>query len=251
MEGLELLVDLHRNAERQGPGGAAETRRAIELSGLRQGAALRVADIGCGTGASTLVLAQELDATITAVDFLPAFLDELEGAAAAAGLSDRISTLEASMDALPFAPQSLDAIWSEGAVYNIGFTSGISQWRRFLKPGGVLAVSELTWLTRDRPEELEAHWLGQYPEVDTAAAKMGVLEDAGFSPLGYFPLPGQCWLENYYRPMQARFAGFLERHGNSPAARAIVEAEQQEIALFERHAAHYSYGFYVAKRTED
>lgn len=35
MEDLSLLIDLHRDALRQGPGGDQQTRLAIEMSGLR------------------------------------------------------------------------------------------------------------------------------------------------------------------------------------------------------------------------
>lgn len=251
MSDLELLSDLHRDGARQGPGGDDETRLALELSGLRGGAGLRIADVGCGTGASTRVLARELDASVTAVDFLPEFLRELEAAAAREGLGDRIQTLAAPMEALPFADGSLDAIWSEGAIYDMGFGAGVRARRRFLKPGGAPAVSELTWLTRDRPEELTRHWAAEYPEVDTAAAKMAVLEAAGFSPLGYFPLPRHCWLDNFYRPSQARFPAFLARHGGSEAAKAVVAAEEVEISLCERFADFVSYGFYVARRVGD
>jgi hypothetical protein len=51
--------------------------------------------------------------------------------------------------------------------------------------------------------------------------------------------------------MQGRFAAFLERNDNSEAAAAIVAAEEQEIALYERHSAFVSYGYYVARRTGD
>jgi SAM-dependent methyltransferase len=246
---LSLLVDLHRDAKRQGPGGDDETRLAITLSGLSGRKGLKIADIGCGTGASTLVLAHALDASVTAVDFLPEFLHDLDIVAERENLHQRIETLAASMDALPFRDQSFDAIWSEGAIYNIGFAAGLKAWRRFLKPGGILAVSELTWLTQDRPAELEEHWVREYAEVDTASAKLAILEANGFSPLGYFPLPQRCWLDNYYRPLQARFAAFMERNGSSEAAATIVAAEENEIALYERHAAFVSYGYYVARNT--
>jgi SAM-dependent methyltransferase len=247
-----LLVDLHLRADRQGPGGAAQTRLAVELSGLleKQGN-LELADIGCGTGASTLVLARELDARITAVDFLAEFLAVLESRAAQAGLADRIVTVAASMDALPFAAGSLDAIWSEGAIYNMGFENGVRQWRRFLKPGGILAVSELTWLTANRPAELDAYWRAQYTEVGTASSKLAVLERSGYTPLGYFVLPEHCWLDAYYRPMQQRLPAFLARHGSSDAVRTIVAAEEREIALYERYRAFVGYGYYVARKTDD
>jgi SAM-dependent methyltransferase len=251
MDDLDLLIDLHRDGARQGPGGDDETRVAIALSGLGEAGALRIADIGCGTGASTLVLAQELDAQIVAVDFLPEFLRRLDASAERHGLDDRITTLARSMDALAFDEESLDGIWSEGAIYNIGFEHGIRAWRRFLKPGGILAASELTWLTHDRPAELDEHWMREYPEVATASTKIATLEENGYSPIGYFPLPENCWLDNYYRPMQGRFASFLARHDDSHAARNIVEGEQREIELYERFSLFVSYGYYVARRSAE
>lgn len=251
MDPLSLLIDLHRDGDRQGPGGNSETRLAIALSGLKHRRNLRIADIGCGTGASTLVLARELDSDIIAVDFLPDFLDQLKRAAQRDGLARRIETRAASMDTLNFEEGSLDAIWSEGAIYNMGFENGIKAWRRFLKPGGVLAVSELTWFTARRPPKIERHWQHEYPEVDTVSAKISLLEENGYALLGYFPLPEKCWNDNYYQPMQARFDSFLARHDHADAATAIVESEQSEIALFERFSAYYGYGFYIAKRVGD
>lgn len=248
MDDLELLLDFHLGSARQGPGGDEETALAIRLAGLEGAKGLKIADIGCGNGAASRMLARSLDAHVTAVDFLAPFLGELEAASAEAGLSDRISTLEASMDALPFEDEQFDVIWAEGAIYNMGFKAGVEGWRRFLKPGGVLAVSELTWLTAERPAELQAHWDAEYPEVDVASAKMAVLEQAGYEPAGYFTLPERCWLEKYYRPMQARFDAFLERHAHSDAAKAIADAEQREIDLYERFKAFVSYGFYIARK---
>ncbi len=186
---MQLLLDLHRSNFRQGPGGDAETKRAMELAGLDRSRPLKIADVGCGTGASTILLAKELDAHITAVDFLPVFLDELHTRAIDHGVAERITTLNCSMDALPFAQGEFDVIWSEGAVYNMGFEAGVSAWRRFLKPGGKLIVSEITWLSATRPAELQSHWEAEYPEIDVASAKIGLLERHGYSPEGYFALP--------------------------------------------------------------
>ena len=120
-----------------------------------------------------------------------------------------------------------------------------------LAPGGVLAVSELIWLTAARPAVLERHWKAQYPEVDTAAAKLALLEANGYAPLGFFVLPRRCWLENYYRPLEARFDSFLARHGRSTGAQALVAAEVAEIALYERFADFYGYGYFVARKIGD
>ncbi len=245
---MQLLVDLHRSNFRQGPGGEAETKQALMLTGLDKSRPLKIADIGCGTGASTIQLAKELDAEITAVDFLPEFLEELQARATEHGVADKITTLSCSMDALPFADEEFDVIWSEGAIYNMGFEAGVSAWRRFLKPGGKLIVSEITWLTADRSSELQSHWDAEYPEIDIASAKIGILERHGYIPEGYFYLPTSCWIDNYYRPMQDGFDAFLERNGGSDQAREIIECEKAEIALYEKYRDHYSYGVYIAKK---
>lgn len=248
MEELQLLIDLHKEANRQGPGGDEETEKAISLAAIDSETPLKIADIGCGTGASTLTLARLLDARIIAVDFLQEFLDVLENKSEAEGLSDKIMTLCCSMDSLPFEDEEFDVIWSEGTIYNIGFQKGVRDWHRFLKPGGLLVASEITWITNARPLEIQKHWEGEYPEIDAASSKMSLLEKNWYSPTGYFILPDHCWLDNYYRPMQDSFNDFLERNGNSEEARAVVEAETREIELYEKYKSYYSYGVYIARK---
>lgn len=251
MDEFELLVDLHKGANRQGPGGDAETEKAIGLAGIDRDAPLKIADIGCGTGASTLTLARLLKAKITAVDFLQDFIDILAVRAQSEGVEGKIIPLCASMEQLPFEDEEFDVIWSEGAIYNIGFEKGVADWKRYLKPGGLLIASEITWLTKSRPSELQYHWNNEYPEIDTASAKIKVLEDRGYAPIGYFVLPEYCWLDNYYDPMRKNFDAFLSRNGNSEEARAIVETERNEISLYEKYKAYFSYGVYIAKKPSE
>ncbi len=248
MDDYTLLIDLHQSGDRQGPGSDAATEMALNLAQLDPAAPLKIADLGCGTGASTLVLAQRLNAQITAVDFLPEFLEILEQHAQQQGVAEKITTLAASMDDLPFEEEQFDVIWSEGAIYNIGFANGVNQWRRYLKPGGILVASELTWITASRPREIQDHWQAEYPEVDVASAKLNILEQQGYAPIGYFILPESSWLETYYHPMEDRFDDFLKRHNHSEAAAAIVTAERHEIDLYKTYRDYISYGVYVARK---
>ena len=248
MTEMELLINLHRDQYRQGPGDDKITERALELARLTPSSQLKVADVGCGTGAASRLLASQLGAQVTAVDFLPEFLRQLETTAAAESLEEKITTLECEMENLPFEENSYDVIWSEGAIYNMGFENGIRRWRKFLKPGGILAVSEITWLSESRPDEIESYWNKHYPEINTAANKLAQLETNGYSSLAYFVLPESCWLDNYYRPLQRKFPIFLQEHDGSEAARAVVKEYQAEQAMYERHSSSYSYGFYIAKK---
>jgi len=247
---LELIIDLHKNSERQGPGSETDTLRALDLLNLSTDQNLKVADLGCGSGGQTISLAKNLNGQITAVDLFPRFLKELNEKSQKIGLKDKIVTLEKSMDDLPFDNGEFDLIWSEGAIYNIGFENGLKKWKEHLKVGGYLAVSELTWITNSRPKEIEEYWKVEYHEVDTASNKIKQLENNGYSLVGYFYLGQDSWIETYYRPMQARFEKFLKRNYNSELAKKVVKDNQAEIDMYQKFKDYYSYGFYIAKKNE-
>lgn len=245
---MQLLIDFHKDAERQGPGSHEDTLRALSFTELDNRKHLKVLDIGCGSGAQTLSLAQNLNAEITAVDLFPEFLNKLNIRAQKLGVQERIITLQKSMDDLSFENGEFDLIWSEGAIYIIGFQEGIRRWKDYLKVGGYIAVSEITWTTNSRPAEIEEHWKKEYPQVDTASNKMKVLEENGFSPVGYFYLPESSWINNYYKPIEDRFDKFLTRHKNNELAQGIVETEKDEIRKYRAYKDNLSYGFYIARK---
>ena len=55
------------------------------------------------------------------IDTHQPFLEKLKQRAQAEGLSDKITAVNMSMFALDFEAKSFDAIWSEGAIYIMGF----------------------------------------------------------------------------------------------------------------------------------
>ena len=246
MTELELIVDLHKNSDRQGPGSEKETLKALGFIKFPNDRKLKIADIGCGSGGQTITLAQNLNGQITAVDLFPEFLYELNEKSEKLGLKDKIITLQKSMEDLPFKSEEFDVVWSEGAIYNVGFENGIKKWKNYLKVGGYLAVSEITWITNSRPKEIEDFWKQEYPEIDTASNKIKILETNGYSLVGYFYLNQDSWIENYYKPMEERFETFLKRHNNSELACKVVEEYKSEINIYLKYKDYYSYGFYIA-----
>ena len=247
-ETLKLLTDLHINNKRQGPGSEVTFERALDLSGIDVEATLSIADIGCGTGSATMSLLQHTKANIVAVELLPAFLEKLRTYANEAGVDSRLTTVEADMSDLPFNDGQFDVIWSEGAIYNIGFEEGVKNWKRFLKHNGVLVASEITWLRSDVPEEVRSHWSQEYPEIDVASNKISILERYGYSPIGYFTLTPDCWLDEYYNPIKEGLSAFLKRNEKSAKAKEIVEAEKREYELYKKYQDYYSYGMYIARK---
>jgi ubiquinone/menaquinone biosynthesis C-methylase UbiE len=245
---MELLIDLHRKNKRQGPGSDSDTLKALSFIQIEKGKNYKIADIGCGSGSQTISIAKAINGEIIAVDLFSEFLNTLEQNAKAEGLGSKITTLKASMEELPFKNEEFDIIWSEGAIYNMGFENGIKNWEKFLKKGGYMALSEITWLTYERPSEIEKHWNNEYPEISTASHKIKLLEENGFSFVGYFYLPQSSWIDSYYEPIENSFNSFLKKHNNSEIAKNIVEGEKKEIYLYKKYKDYIGYGFYIVKK---
>ncbi len=245
---FQLLIDLHKDNERQGPGSSEMTLRALQLSGLLDTKEpLRILDLGCGTGASTAVLAKNLQGTIVAVDIFPDFLSKVS--CGQTSPSVHVETLVCSMDDLPFEPNSFDVIWAEGSLYNMGFQKAVRYLKDFLKPEGVLAASEIIWTSEVRPAEITDFWQTEYPEIALPSQKIQILEQQGFRLEGYFPLPSSCWIDEYYHPLSQKLEPFLSKHQSAEANEIVIE-HQQEIALYHRFQSDYTYGFFVARKLD-
>lgn len=108
-----LICEYFSSIDRQGPGSDAFTLQALNFINPLIPKA-RIADLGCGTGSSAILLAKATDAEVVALDLFPDFLDKLTRRAAKEGVADRIHPIVGSMDALPFEKESFDVIWSEG-----------------------------------------------------------------------------------------------------------------------------------------
>lgn len=140
------------------------------------------------SGAETLVLADNTNASITAIDLSTEFLSILDKKAISNKVNNKIKTINMSMDDLKLKKHSYDLVWSEGAIYHIGFKSGLSYWKEFIDSKGYLVVSEICWLTKDRPQEIEDYWKYNYPEIATIDDKLDVIKECGLDCLNYFTL---------------------------------------------------------------
>jgi ubiquinone/menaquinone biosynthesis C-methylase UbiE len=244
---MELFFELHHDLPREGPGEAACTRQAFTLmTGLPANA--RLLDIGCGPGLQTLELARISSASILAVDNHQPFLDALARRAARAGLADRISTRKQSMFELDFEPGSFDVLWSEGAVFIIGFEKGLREWQPFLKKGGYLAVTELSWLKAAPPAEPKAFWNENYPGMQSLEQNLAVMEKIGYREAGHFVLPESAWWEDYYTPLEQRIRNLAEKYRNNEEAMAFLRTSQREIEMYRHYSEWYGYVFYVMQK---
>ncbi len=247
MDLLQLIIEYHKDNKRQGPGSEEATLKALKLIPYLN-EKTKVLDIGCGTGGQTITLAKNTEAQIIAIDMLPQFLEKLMKKAKENNLIDRIATKEMLMDRLVFDENSFDVIWSEGAIYNIGFEKGLSLWKKYLKDNGFIAVSEISWLTDTRPEEIQQYWVNAYPEIDTIENKLSVIEKCGYALVAHFVLDEKCWIDNYYQPLLENAEAFLKRYDYADEVKEFVEAGKIEANMYDQFKDYYSYVFYIAKK---
>jgi len=96
-----------------------------------------IADIGYGTGGQTMVIAQNAPGKITGIDLSPEYIEKLNENSQQFNLQDKVKGIVGSMDSLPFREEEFYLIWSEGAIYTIGFEQGLNEWRKFLKKADI------------------------------------------------------------------------------------------------------------------
>lgn len=241
-----LIADFFKRIDRQGPGGDNETMLAKYLLPNFE-KDIRIADIGCGTGRQTAVLAEMFDGQIDAVDLFPEMLDGLMARCIQRGVADKVNPIKASMDALPFLPETYDLIWAEGSIFIIGYEKGLRYWRQFLKPSGFIVVSECSWLGDKRPQNMS--WIhDNLPEIDTIDNKIRQMQKAGYEPYAHFTLPEHCWTDNYYAHMPKAMDAFLTDHPSHPSAQIFVERMKEEIAYYQNNKDTFGYVFYIGRK---
>ncbi|MCL2923443.1 MAG: class I SAM-dependent methyltransferase [Trichodesmium sp. MAG_R04] len=244
---LRLIYEYYSTIERQGPGSPEVTIKALSfIDNLTDES--KIADIGCGTGAQTMAIANNTSGNITAMDLSPIFIDIFNINSHKLNLQNRVNGIVASMDNLPFQNEELDLIWSEGAIYNIGFERGINEWYKFLKKGAFLTVSEASWFTQERPVEINDFWNNEYPEIDTIPNKVTQMQKAGYIPIATFVMPENCWTEYFYAPQVSAQEKFLQKYVGNKTAEELVENKRHEAKFYDKYKDFYGYVFYIGKK---
>ena len=245
------FFEIYEAIPRQGPGGRESTERALHmLPSLTPNQ--RILDIGCGSGTQTIDLARTTAAQILAVDSHEAFVAELVKRIADHGLASRIHTQVGDMNNLAFSDESFDVIWCEGAIVIITghFSKGIASWRRLLRPGGHMVVSELCWLRDDPPTEVKTFFDAEGADVTDADTRRKDILANGYQLVGDFVLPAVGWWENYYVPLAESLRRFKAKHVGDPEALAVAQRSQFEIDIYRKYPEHFGYVFFVMKLEE-
>lgn len=244
---MDLLLETHINLKRQGPGSLEVVEKALNfiepLNHLS-----KIADLGCGTGGQSIILANYLSGTIVGLDMFPKFIDKFNENIKAHNLQNRVSGIVGFMENLPFEKNSLDLIWSEGAIDNIGFENGLSHWYNFLKKDGFVAVTCPSWLTDEYPNEVDKFWREAGSQLNSVSNNIEIMEKCGYKFISAFTLPEECWTENYFIPRELEIKKLSKKYLNNETLIKYAEQNQYEVELFSKYKKYYGYVFYIGKK---
>ena len=244
---LDLIIETHVGLERLGPGSPEATSRALGfVDGLES--ISKTADLGCGTGGPTMLIAQKITGEIIGVDMLPDFIDIFNDNARKLNLQDRVRGIVGNIEDLPFNKEEFDLIWSEGVIDSIGFEKGIAYWHGFLKKGGYIALTCPSWLTDERPAEIEKYWVDAVQGLNTVGQNSSAMHKAGFDLIATFAIPEECWTDNYFVPRQVAEQAVAEKYPGNKVVEDYLRAEKREVELYSKYKQYYGYVFYIGKR---
>ena len=240
---------------RLGPGDDASTKKALDTllsknlqKKIDERKKLNILDIGCGNGAQTIQIAKHIPGVITALDNHKPYLEELKRRAEVEGVSERIRIRVKDMCELSPDEGPYDLIWSEGALYILGFRKGLEVCHSLLGAGGFMAVTELTWFRPDLPAECSQFFENEYPAMVDVDKNLAAIRGCGFEVIDHFILPESAWRESYYKPLQDRIRVLGKKYAADRDRIEMIESIQKEIDIYKKYSKYYGYVFYLMQR---
>lgn len=235
---------IHSGLPRAGPGDNKSTQKAYRmLKDLPKNP--RILDVGCGPGMQTVELAKLSGGQIVALDFHAPFLEQLKESIKKEGVDDHVKAVKGDMRDIKFDGGSFDIVWSEGAIFIVGFEKGLREWKRLLTPSGYVVVSELSWLKPDAPQEAKDYMMQMYPVIKTVEENIETIRNSGYRLIGSFVLPSKSWWDNYYTPIETKLPYLKEQYKDNEEAMQVIAYEETEIEMFRKYSDYYGYAFYI------
>ena len=149
---------------------------------------------------------------------------------------------------MDFNDDTFDIIWSEGALYQMGFQNGLKRCNQLLKNSGYLVVTEAVLLLSDIPKPLKKFWDEGYPDIKNLKDNISLIQNEGFELLFHFTLPKSSWINNYYSPMEKKINELKKKYHGNKIALQIFEECEKEIKIFNKYSDYFGYEFFIMQK---
>lgn len=121
------------------PGGFATTLGILSSLELRKG--MRVLEVGCGTGRTACYTAEAYGCSVVGVDRHPLMIEKAKKRAETT--QGEVQFIQGSAEQLPFADATFDLVLIESVTLFTNREAAIEEYRRVLKPGGMVVDLEI------------------------------------------------------------------------------------------------------------
>lgn len=122
--------------------GIAATKELVRL--LAPQAGERLLDMGSGVGGPARWIAAHYGCHVTGIDLTADFCTAAQALNAVTGMTGKVTIVTGSATELPFPDGSFDRVYSQNVIMNIADKARFySEARRVVKPGGMLAFSNI------------------------------------------------------------------------------------------------------------
>ena len=233
----------YKDLDRLSPGSDDTTLKAIDKIDIDDNKMLNILDIGCGVGTSTIILANHFkNAEVEAIDLFKHYLDVLDEKISKNDLESRVFSYKMDMNDLDFANEDFYIVFAEASCEIIGFKRALKEWKRLLKPGGYLIISDVSWIQKPSSKSVK-FWKNIYDEVDSIESKIGQIKNEGYEFIDYVIVPKEDW-NSYYNKLEKN----LNKLGSDKSAKDFVGQIKKEINHFRQNSDDYSYVFYIIKK---
>lgn len=185
----------------------------------------RILDVGCGSGVSTIELANLSNGNIVGIDVIP--LDKLNRKIIAKGLTSRIQLKKCSFFNNGFQDESFDIIWAEGVFHILGYEKSFNECSRLLKNKGYMVIHD---------------------EINKLPAKIKKVNKYDFNLILYFPLPEDAWWSEYYGPIERKINEIMPKYKQDKEALKYLQRQLKEVEMVKPNPKKFGSIFYILQK---
>jgi ubiquinone/menaquinone biosynthesis C-methylase UbiE len=183
----------------------------------------KILDMGCGTGVTTIFLAEYTGGTVYAFDIDSSCISFLKEKIENQNLSDRISADINSVSNLDFETNTFDIILAEGLLNIIGFEKGLSIAKEYLKNNAYFIIHD----------ELKNH-----------IEKTTLINRHSFELIYYSELDENIWWNDYYKCLENQINSC-----NDQTLLELFQSDLNEIEMFKKDSSPFKSVYYILQNS--